>query len=75
LHLTLDASFKAELDELTALLGHEVPNGDLRAVLLANIRPSGGSTSPGESGYQQHRGSDGEGEEGVVVRERIELST
>jgi hypothetical protein len=38
LHLTLDARFKAELDELTALLGHKVPNGDLRAVLLIAVQ-------------------------------------
>lgn len=33
LRVTLDAALKAELDELTALLGHKVPNGDLAAVL------------------------------------------
>jgi hypothetical protein len=33
LRVTLDAALKAELDELTALLSHKVPNGDLAAVL------------------------------------------
>ena len=38
LNVTLDASFKAELDELRALLGHKVPNGDLAAVLRIAVR-------------------------------------
>jgi hypothetical protein len=33
LRVTLDAALKAELDELTVLLSHKVPNGDLAAVL------------------------------------------
>jgi hypothetical protein len=33
LRVTLDAALEAELDELTALLSHKVPNGDLAEVL------------------------------------------
>jgi hypothetical protein len=38
LRVTLDASLKADLDELTALLSHKVPNGDLAAVLREAVR-------------------------------------
>jgi 5-methylcytosine-specific restriction endonuclease McrA len=38
LRVTLDAGLKAELDELTALLGHKVPNGDVAAVLRVAVR-------------------------------------
>lgn len=38
LRVTLDAGLKADLDELTALLSHKVPNGDLAAVLREAIR-------------------------------------
>jgi hypothetical protein len=38
LRVTLDAELKSDLDELTALLSHKVPNGDLAAVLREAIR-------------------------------------
>jgi 5-methylcytosine-specific restriction endonuclease McrA len=34
----VDATFKAELDQLKALLSHKVPNGDLQAVLHEAVR-------------------------------------
>jgi 5-methylcytosine-specific restriction endonuclease McrA len=36
--VTLDAGAKAELDELTALLSHKIPDGDVGAVLREAIR-------------------------------------
>ncbi|HET9598048.1 MAG TPA: HNH endonuclease signature motif containing protein [Anaeromyxobacteraceae bacterium] len=38
LRVTVDASLKAELDELTALLSHKVPRGELAEVLREAIR-------------------------------------
>ena len=38
LRVTLDAGLKGDLDELTALLSHKVPNGDIAAVLREAIR-------------------------------------
>ena len=38
LRVTVDAAFKAELDELKALLSHKIPNGELRAVLREAVR-------------------------------------
>jgi len=38
LRVTVDAAFKAELDELKALLSHKVPTGDLGAVLREAVR-------------------------------------
>jgi 5-methylcytosine-specific restriction endonuclease McrA len=38
LRVTLDSALKADLDELTALLSHKVPDGDLAAVLREAIR-------------------------------------
>jgi len=38
LRVTVDATFKAELDALKALLSHKIPNGELRAVLREAVR-------------------------------------
>jgi hypothetical protein len=38
LRVTLDAAFKAQIDELTALLGHKLPNGDVGAVLRVAVQ-------------------------------------
>jgi len=38
LRVTVDAAFKAELDELKALLSHKIPTGDLGAVLREAVR-------------------------------------
>jgi 5-methylcytosine-specific restriction endonuclease McrA len=38
LRVTVDAAFKEDLDRLAALLSHEVPNGDLAAVLREAVR-------------------------------------
>jgi len=38
LRVTVDAAFKAELDELKALLSHKLPTGDLGAVLREAVR-------------------------------------
>jgi hypothetical protein len=38
LRLTLDATFKSELDQLRQLLSHKVPSGDLAAVLREAVR-------------------------------------
>ncbi len=38
LRVTVDAGFRVDLETLTALLSHKVPNGDLAAVLREGIR-------------------------------------
>ncbi len=38
LRVTVDAAFKANLDELKALLSHKIPNGELGAVLHEAVR-------------------------------------
>jgi 5-methylcytosine-specific restriction endonuclease McrA len=38
LRVTVDARFKADLDQLTSLLSHKVPDGDLAAVLHEALR-------------------------------------
>ena len=38
IRVTVDAAFKAELDQLKALLSHKIPSGELRAVLREAVR-------------------------------------
>jgi len=74
LRVTVGAAFKAELDELKALLSHKIPNGELGAVLREAVRCAiemhgkrKGAVEPGQKRHKKARPADRAASSGGVA--------